>query len=107
MTVKDAQARVAYLNAQIRKRPLAVDDGCGLLEHLREELTELADAHYGGTPIELWKEAADVLVLLLAYCQSQTIPLELAFDDKMTENEGREWHPPDEAGVIRHRRGET
>jgi hypothetical protein len=74
------------------------------VEHLRRELTELAEAAAAERWDRFAEEAADVLSLLLALAHRNGVDLAAALAAKFEVNRRRQWEPPDADGVIEHRR---
>ena len=103
MQIQKAQSLVAELNALIRDRQLEGKDGHGLLRHLEREVSELRQEAEGAARIDaMAEEAADILIVLMAFCETIQVDLATAFVGKMSTNFKRDWKEPDEEGVIEH-----
>ena len=99
MQIHVAQKLVAELNEKMRGRKLVPGDLGSLLLHLEEEVEEVRQA----SDDELGEELADKLHFILAMAECRDIDLEREFYQKLKKNHQREWHLPDESGIIRHK----
>lgn len=75
-------------------------DHVGPLNHLAEEIDEILD-----NPNDPF-EYADAFMLMLDAIWRSPIEFEeffRALENKMEVNRNREWHPPDENGIWRHK----
>ncbi len=81
-----------------------------LLLHIKEEVEELEASRAAlaaGTVSDGWlkhmeSEVADIYILLAQFAETMGISIEMAVAEKMAINLKREWHEPDERGVVRH-----
>lgn len=72
----------------------------GLINHLREEVEEFSEEY---DP----EEAADCLILLLGIAHRRGFRLLYEANLKFKIIQKREWHEPDERGVINHKKETT
>lgn len=78
--------------------------------HLREEASELHDAitDYSWPPIlrrdHIARELADIFIIAMHLADCEGIDLYEAVRQKLAIVRTREWLPPDENGVIRHKK---
>lgn len=71
--------------------------------HLREEVDELIHALEHDNPYAIAEELADIFIIAIHIAHCRGIDLLRAVRDKFEIVRRREWLPPDEAGVIRHK----
>jgi NTP pyrophosphatase (non-canonical NTP hydrolase) len=73
------------------------------LTHLTHEVEELWQAELKDQPkAYVEEEAADVLILLIQFCNRAGIDLDSALRAKHAKNLQRRWLPPDAEGVVYH-----
>lgn len=78
-----------------------------IIEHLRRELLELAEAldNGGGWALER-DECADVAILMLHLAHKEKWSLQREIMRKFEKNKRRRWGQPDALGVVEHIRDE-
>lgn len=81
--------------------PHATSDS--ILKHLREEVDELEAALKSESREDIAEECSDVLLMLLHLAHRQGFSLRMSADWKLAVCQQREWLPPDESGVSRHK----
>jgi NTP pyrophosphatase (non-canonical NTP hydrolase) len=74
------------------------------LSHFEKEVEELRRAHDAEDRANIVEECADNLIMLIQYCNQRKINLGQALFDKMQINLNREWLPPDEDGIVFHKK---
>ena len=93
-----SQGRVAIWQKQNK-----LADAPGAMNHIMEEVGELALSIQHNDPEEkIASECADIVILLYTIANAYGFDLLDAVDEKMDVNIKREWHPPDEKGIVRH-----
>lgn len=78
-------------------------DKKGTLLHIKKEIDELIqDFEEGASADRQGLEVADIIILLVQFCDLQDINMVCAVAAKFVENKARKWHKPDKNGVITH-----
>lgn len=73
-------------------------------KHMKEEVEELAEAILSRNKDDIGEELADVFIIGAHIQKVEAVDLYEAIRRKFEELKQREWLPPDEEGIIRHRK---
>ena len=80
------------------------DKQLGVLEHLKEEISELEEAIRLGKVKDISGEIADVFILTVVLAGLFGLSIFSIVSLKLEVLKKREWLPPDEKGIMRHRK---
>lgn len=76
------------------------------LAHFELEVAEVRKAHESGSFVDLTEKCADAPIMLIQFCNHSGVDLGRALRYKMRINVSREWLPPNEDGIVFHKKEE-